>query len=225
MHLHIADGAPWTAGDVIQTNDESALIAPLAAIVGRSRSRALLHRVGVNGIEHFDAEELAIAGGIPTHAAARIVAAREFARALRARQLPVATDPNGLIAALPPALRELEREALLGIALNGRSEVKALLVLAVGGVSGACVTPRDVFVPLVRHAAVAYALAHNHPSGDPLPSDDDVRMTNALAVAGVRLGIPLVDHLVVARSGFTSFLEAGLLLSEDEIQLRLDAER
>jgi DNA repair protein RadC len=72
---------------------------------------------------------------------------------------------------------------------------------------------------MVRHGAAAFALAHNHPSGDRTPSREDVLFTNALSRSAAVLGIPLIDHLVVGRDGFTSFHEAGLMLDDSEVRV------
>jgi DNA repair protein RadC len=68
-----------------------------------------------------------------------------------------------------------------------------------------------VFAAAVREAAVGVVLVHNHPSGDPTPSEEDRAFTEALAKAGRTLGVPLVDHVIVARGRAFSFLDAGLL--------------
>jgi DNA repair protein RadC len=103
------------------------------------------------------------------------------------------------------------------MALTANHNVKAVVVLSVGGLAGTALLPRDAFTPMIRHAASGFAVAHNHPSGDRLPSREDIAFTNALSTMGALLGIPLVDHLVVARDGFTSFADSGLLLDENEL--------
>lgn len=218
MHLQLNDSsATWHPGDVILGSRESAITTALTALVGAERADLLLRRAGPNGLEHMDADELGAVTGVPHDCAERIVAARTFAGSVRERTLPRASRPERLLAALPPNFGCLEREVLLGIALTGANHVKAVVVLSVGGIAGAAVLPRDVFMPMFRHGASAFALAHNHPSGDDVPSQEDVIMTNALTRAGVSLGLPLVDHLVVARSSFTSMRDVGLLLRHDEV--------
>jgi DNA repair protein RadC len=219
MHLQILDSATLSKpGAVVPSERERALLDSLTTLVGKRYARELVGRLGANGLEHFDAEQIATSGGIPARIASQIIAARDLARTLREHGLPKVPDPNALLSALPPEFPYLEREVLLGIALSASHEVKATVVLSVGGLAGACVTVRDVFVPLIRHSAAAFAIAHNHPSGDKLPSREDVYLTNALSHAGVLLGIPLLDHLVVARNGFTSLRDSGLLLSDDELE-------
>jgi DNA repair protein RadC len=218
MHLQLNDSSvPWEPGDVLSTSGETTLASALATLVGPDRTEQLLRRVGPNGLEHMNATELATSAGVPHACAERIVAARSFASAVRERRLPGASRPERLMAALPRDFGRLEREVLLGIALTGTNRVKAVVLLSVGGIAGAAVLPRDVFMPMIRHGASGFALAHNHPSADKIPSRDDIALTNALSRGGALLGIPLVDHLVVARDGFTSMYEAGLLLNDAEL--------
>jgi DNA repair protein RadC len=80
-----------------------------------------------------------------------------------------------------------------------------------GGLAGCSLLPRDVLGPLLREGASAFVLVHNHPSGDPEPSTLDLDMTRELELLAVRLGVPLLDHLIVARGRFTSLFRDGYL--------------
>jgi DNA repair protein RadC len=73
------------------------------------------------------------------------------------------------------------------------------------------VRPKDIFVPLVRLGASAFVLAHNHPSGAVDPSEDDIRITNTVVELGEKLGIPLLDHLIVGANDVLSFVEIGIM--------------
>jgi DNA repair protein RadC len=143
-----------------------------------------------------------------------------MARTVQDRRLPRGSTPERLLAALPEGFGRLEHEVLIGFALTGANRIKAVVVLSVGGLAGAALLARDAFVPMVRHGAHAFAIAHNHPSGDHTPSREDVLFTNALSRSAAILGLPLVDHLVVARNGFTSFLDAGLMLADNELSVQ-----
>lgn len=111
----------------------------------------------------------------------------------------------------------LVNEVMLAVALDGRNHAIAELEIAVGGAHGLCVTARDILRPLIRAGASAFVLVHNHPSGDPTPSVEDVAMTRAIAAAAELVGIPLVDHVVVGArgGGFASLLDLGVLGGED----------
>jgi DNA repair protein RadC len=209
--------ARFEPGDVIPSNRETALFSALAAIAGTDRANALLRRLGANGLEHMDAQEIAATGGITLELAESIVAARRFGGAFRDEPLVSAGCPELLLSALPVGFARLEREMLLAVAMTGRHTVKAVMVVSVGGISGTCLLPRDVFVPVLRLGATAFAISHNHPSGDPTPSRDDVAMTNAVARGAELLGLQLVDHLVVATGGVVSFASTGLLPTSREL--------
>ena len=218
MHLQLNDSsAPWEPGDVLHDARELALASSLATLVGADRAEQLLRRVGPNGLEHMTADELSVSAGVPHATAERVAAARLFASSVQERRLPRASFPEELLAALPSGFERLEREVLLGLALTGANRVKAIVVLSVGGLAGAALLARDVFVPMVRHGASGFALAHNHPSADHIPSREDILLTNAVSRMGQLLGLPLVDHLVVGRDGFTSLHDAGLMLQDAEL--------
>jgi len=221
MHLQLQDSSvPFEPGDVLLDDRESMLAASLSTLVGQDRAEQLLRRIGPNGIEHMTGEQIAASAGVPMHCAERIVAARNMARTVRERRTPRGSTPERLLAALPEGFGRLEHEVLVGFALTGANRIKAVVVLSVGGLSGASLLPRDAFVPMLRHGAHAFAIAHNHPSGDHTPSREDVLFTNALSRSAAVLCLPLVDHLVVARDGFTSFVEAGLMLDASDLAVQ-----
>lgn len=110
-------------------------------------------------------------------------------------------------------LGDLDHEVVLAVAVDGQNRVLGEFQVARGGRHGAAVTAADVLRPVIRAAASAFMLVHNHPSGDPTPSADDVQMTKALRDAGLVVGVPLLDHIVVAArgGGFVSLSERGVL--------------
>jgi DNA repair protein RadC len=108
-------------------------------------------------------------------------------------------------------LAELPDEVVLAVLLDVKQRPVAERVLARGGPAGCAVSARDVFALAVRESAVGVVLVHNHPSGDPAPSEADRACTAALASAGAALGIALVDHVILGRGRAFSFLDAGLL--------------
>jgi DNA repair protein RadC len=145
---------------------------------------------------------------------ARLAAAVElgrravFAASLDAK--PKLPDPRAAVAWARPRLATLDHEELWLLALDGRHGLRAARRVASGGIHGMHVAPRDVLRVAVREAASAFVLAHNHPSGDPAPSLEDVAFTRAVAHAASVVGTPLLDHVVVARTQSRSMLELGL---------------
>ena len=116
---------------------------------------------------------------------------------------PVMSDVTAAVALLSPGLAELTVEELHVVGLDARNRVLGRARVARGAVNQVMATAREVFRPLVLIGAAQAIVAHNHPSGDPTPSDADAEL----------LGVPLVDHLVVARGGYHSFAQAGELLA------------
>ena len=107
----------------------------------------------------------------------------------------------------------LVREVMLAVALDGMGHCIAELEIATGGLHSLSVRARDVLRPLLRTGAHAFILLHNHPSGDPTPSPQDLDMTRMVVDCANAVGILLVDHLIIAGrgGGFTSFLNLGLV--------------
>jgi DNA repair protein RadC len=103
-----------------------------------------------------------------------------------------------------PRLSDLAHEELWLLALDGRSRLRAARQIAKGGLHGASIRPADPLRVALRLDATAFVLVHNHPSGDPTPSKEDRVLTLAVAAAAEIVGVPLVDHVVVATNGFAS---------------------
>ena len=107
----------------------------------------------------------------------------------------------------------LTSEVMIAVALDGQNHFLGEVAIAQGGSHGIAVLPRDVFRPLIRIGAAAFILVHNHPSGSPAPSIEDVQMTRALVAVGEIVGIELVDHVVVGArgGGYCSLFDLGVL--------------
>jgi DNA repair protein RadC len=116
-----------------------------------------------------------------------------------------------VFALLGPGLARRTHERFLVVGLDARNRPASRHLVAQGSLATCVVHPREVFAPLVRRRAAAAILVHNHPSGDPAPSPEDERLTDRLVAAGSLLGIPVLDHLIVARLGYFSFRDAGRL--------------
>ena len=97
------------------------------------------------------------------------------------------------------------------LSLDGRNRLRGERRVAQGGLHGCAVAARDILRAALTDAASAFVLVHNHPSGDPRPSPEDVAMTAAVARAATVVGVPLVDHVVVSDGRHASMLELGVL--------------
>jgi DNA repair protein RadC len=110
-----------------------------------------------------------------------------------------------------PRLHREQREHFVIVLLNARHEVLRIETVSVGSLNASIVHPREVFKPAVVHSAASVVLAHNHPSGDPEPSEEDLSITRRLVEVGELLGIAVLDHVIVARRGVVSFRARQLL--------------
>lgn len=110
-----------------------------------------------------------------------------------------------------PALRARRFEEFHVLLLNARHEVQRRVMVSRGSLNASIVHPREVFRPAILASAASIVLVHNHPSGDPEPSDEDLSITKRLAQVGELLGIGVLDHVVIARRGFVSLRARGQL--------------
>lgn len=110
-----------------------------------------------------------------------------------------------------PRLARLEHEEVWVLCVNGQSHLKSTWMVGRGGIHGCALLARDILTPVVRDAASGFVLVHNHPSGDPSPSREDIELTQALQVAATAVAVPLLDHVIVSRHGSRSLFELGLL--------------
>ena len=155
-------------------------------------------------------QDLAASFGLGPQASLRLEAAFELGRRIERRLRPArpsvrtADRVHRLIA---PELRGLEREAFLVLLLDGRHRLRRCEWVSEGTLTTSLVHPREFFRPAVRESAAAVIAVHNHPSGDPEPSLEDLEVTRRLAAAGRTLGIPLLDHVVVTEGGYVSIRE------------------
>jgi len=169
---------------------------------------------GLRGLRSASLAELRAVAGVGRVKAARLAATCELARRLMAEP----SDPGRLLASGRAVfdsyrwrLVDLRQEVFLAIALDARCRIVREFVVARGTLTACPVHPREVFRPLIRAAAASCVVVHNHPSGDPEPSAEDVILSRRLRRAGEVLGVALLDHVIVATRGFVSLAERGLL--------------
>lgn len=125
-----------------------------------------------------------------------------------ARRLPLLDRPE-LVAEAFKALTAMDRECVAVALLDTRNRLVGIHAVHVGTTSHSTVGPADVFKAAILANANAIVLVHNHPSGDPTPSDDDIALTRRIQAAGQTLGIAVLDHVVVACDGFVSLRQRG----------------
>jgi DNA repair protein RadC len=202
--------------------------AELLAVVIRSGSRsetalALCQRLlaqdeadsGLAGLQSFSLEELMGYPGIGKVKACQMKAALEIgARAAtggKSRSRPLVRTQADALALIETDMRNLPREELRMILLDTRSRLIRTCRVAEGGLSMSVIHPRDLFREVVRANAAALILAHNHPSGDASPSQEDLETTRRLIDAGEMMGVKVIDHLIVATGGSISLRQHGFV--------------
>ncbi len=192
------------------------LLAVLLGTGSRGRTAlALAHDLvtrtgGLAGLSSADPDELTAVPGIGTARAARLSAAFQLGLRAADAQSPEPESIHGaehVYRRLRGRLAELPQELFIALALDARNAVVAELEVARGTLTGVEVHPRELFRPLIRLAAAAVVVVHNHPSGDPTPSPEDIELTQRLAAVGQLVGIPVLDHVVIARRGYRSLAE------------------
>ncbi|MDI6710547.1 MAG: DNA repair protein RadC [Thermoanaerobacterales bacterium] len=169
---------------------------------------------GLRGLLAAGLDELAAVRGMGPAKAAQVKAALELARRLAAsRQAarPVVRTPDDAAAVVMEEFRHLDREHFAALVLNTKNQVLAVERVAVGTLNTTTVHPREVFKCAVRRSAAALILVHNHPSGDPTPSRQDLELTKRLAAAGDVMGISILDHLIIGDNRYTSLKAEGHL--------------
>jgi DNA repair protein RadC len=195
----------------------------LALVIGRgipkksvmSIAQELLTRFGnVKAISQATIEELSQIKGIGLAKAAQIKACFELGR--REELEPELKnfdikDPEAVVKAIRASIKDKAKEHFKLILLNPRNKIIGISTISIGTLNASLVHPREVFKDAIMHSAASVVLAHNHPSGDPEPSEDDITITKRLIEAGKILGIAVTDHVIISKSGFFSFKEKNLI--------------
>lgn len=179
---------------------------------------ALIARYGgLEGLARLGPQAIAEHPGMGMAKALRVAAAleagrRSIIRALKPR--PEILTSTAVAEWFTSRLGWKDQEELWLLSLDGRHGMRSARRVAQGGLHGVHLTARDVLTAGLQDAAAAVILVHNHPSGDPMPSREDLEMTHRVALAGRAVGMPLIDHVIVSStSRYTSMLDLGMLPS------------
>ena len=167
-------------------------------------------------------EQLMQLEGIGPSKAVTIAAAIEFGRRQNLHTGKQISKPSDLIPFVNHYAMQ-EQEHFICVTLNGAHEIIKIRTVSVGTINKTMVHPREVFTGAIKDMASAVILCHNHPSGNCIPSSDDIETTHRRVEAGQGLGIHVLDHLILTTRGFFSIKEEGLLEPEDEQESPLQA--
>jgi DNA repair protein RadC len=168
---------------------------------------------GLSGLHRAPFDELCSQHGIGKAKAAQIKAAIELGRRMALEspeERPMINSPADAAALVAYEMSALEQEHLRVILLDTRNHVLDIVEVYKGSVNSSQVHVGELFKPAIRRNATALIVVHNHPSGDPTPSPDDVAVTRAIIQAGKLLDVDVLDHMVIGQGRWVSLKERGL---------------
>jgi len=195
----------------------------LALVIGRgipkksvmSIAQELLVKFGnVRAISHATIEELSQLRGIGLAKAAQIKAGFELGKRQDLEPESIdfdIKDPQSVVKAIRASIKDKAKEHFKLILLNPRNRIIGISTISIGTLNASLVHPREVFKDAITHSAASVVLAHNQPSGDPEPSEDDIKITKKLVESGKILGIEVIDHIIIGKNNFCSYKERGLI--------------
>lgn len=169
---------------------------------------------GLLGIHHLSLQDLMEIRGIGQVKAVQIKCIGELSKriaALSAKKLLDFKDPSTIAAYYMERMRHEEQELMICMMLNTNSQLLGEEVIFKGTVNASLVSPRELILAAFRYRAVFIILVHNHPSGNPQPSREDLLLTKRIQEACCLVGIPLMDHIVIGDQRYVSFHKEGLL--------------
>ncbi|MCD6086030.1 DNA repair protein RadC [bacterium] len=171
----------------------------------------ILKRFRADKIPYLTFDELKDYPGLGPAKACEIVACFELGkRLLKGKKARIYLKPKEVWEELKD-IRNNKKEHFVVFYLDTRNQEIKREIISVGSLNANLVHPREVFEPAVRNLAAQIILAHNHPSGNPEPSEDDLVITKRLVEAGKIMGIEIIDHIIVVKNGFLSFKEKNLI--------------
>lgn len=168
---------------------------------------------GLKGLAAASCQEMTSVRGVGPAKTALIQAALQLGRRMSAQSAetrPAIHCPDDVVTLMMEEMRGLDREHFRALLLNTKNQVLYADRIAVGTLSQSSVHPRELFKNAIKRSAAAVILVHNHPSGDPTPSKEDLDVTKRLARAGEIIGINVLDHVVIGDNKFVSLKASGL---------------
>ncbi len=208
---------------MIKYGPESLSNAELLAIILRTGTRRenvidLSNRVlieyDLKALSRATVSELKSISGIKDAKACQIAAVFELARRIGAyheEPRPKISSSRDVYNLVSPALNNLTKEHFIAMYLNTKNRVIKQETISIGTLNTSVVHPRDVFKGAVQNSAASIILVHNHPSGDPEPSVDDIQITKRMAAAGRTMGIEVLDHVIIGAGRFLSLKDMRII--------------
>ncbi|WP_166238849.1 RadC family protein [Paenibacillus turpanensis] len=209
---------------LVQAGAEALSHAELLAILLRTGTKSysavalaqklLAEAGGIRQLADLGLEQLTALHGMGPVKAVQLLAGIELGRRMAASALqekPVIRSPKDAADLLTERMRYLQKEHFVCLFLNTKNAVIGHETLSVGSLNASIVHPREVYRAAIQKGCASIICAHNHPSGDPTPSPEDIQMTQRLMEAGDIIGIEVLDHLIIGEQKFVSLKELGLM--------------
>ncbi len=193
---------------VIRTGGRGERVTELAARILNSVPGKRL-----GGLFQMTLGQLSDIRGVGRVKAVQLICLAELAKRMMtsavSRSRLTCSEPMAVASHFMPQMKFLEYEQVRLLILNGRNVLEDDVVVSIGTFNSAVASPREIFYNALKHKAVSIIIIHNHPSGDPTPSKEDLSITERLAKAGEIVGIPLLDHIIIGDGRYVSLKESG----------------
>jgi DNA repair protein RadC len=177
-------------------------------------NRILCQCGGINGLLSAEFESLQELKGIGEAKATQLIALSELSKRFKSfksgEEIKI-TQPQNVAQYIMEDMRHLKKEYLKIIMLNTKNIVIKVTDVSMGSLNSSIVHPREVFVEAIKCSSASIIICHNHPSGDPTPSKEDINITNRLKECGKLLGIEVLDHIIIGNGTYISLKEKGFL--------------
>jgi len=159
-------------------------------------------------------EQLTQVRGVGTAKACQVLAGLELGRRIATnprQKMAKGDNPESIVSLFMEEMRYYKKEVFKVLFINTKGEVMGIESISMGDLSNTIIHPREVFSPAIKKSAAAVVFVHNHPSGDPTPSSDDIEATKKLVEAGKIIGISVWDHIVIGDGSYVSLREYRLM--------------
>jgi DNA repair protein RadC len=174
-------------------------------------ARRILKSKSLFDLSTLDPKDIAKIKGVGRSRASIISASLEMAKRIFKSNSLIKIESSEDVLKVIGDIRNKKREHFVALFLDARNQLIITKTISIGTLNTSIVHPRDVYAPAIKHNAANVIIAHNHPSGNPDPSREDILITEKLVKAGRILSIELIDHLIVAKESFFSFKQQGTI--------------
>lgn len=176
--------------------------------------RIISHFGGLNGLINPTIEDLKQIKGVGEAKATQILAISELAsrfKSFKSGDDYTVSSPKDVAFYMINEMKNLKKEYFKLIMLNTKNKIISIKDVSIGNLNSSIVHPREVFIEAIKNSSASVILCHNHPSGDPSPSKEDILITNRLKECGILLGIDVLDHIIIGNETYISLKEKGIV--------------